>query len=151
MSSYVATIEWVSEGDFPKGRYSRAHTINFDGGVTVKGSSSPSVVPLPFSAEDGVDPEEMLVAALSACHMLTFLDIARRAGFVVARYLDHAEGRMTKTAEGRQAVTEVVLRPQIQYEGPPPSPEVLTALHHQAHEACFIANSVKTAVRVEQP
>ena len=86
MSTYTATIEWALDGEFARGRYSRAHAIRFDGGIEVRGSSSPSVVPLPWSAEAAVDPEEMLVAALSSCHMLSFLDIARRAGWSIDRY-----------------------------------------------------------------
>ena len=82
---YRATISWKLQAgeDFPKGRYSRAHEIRFDGGITLAASASPSVVPLPFSREDAVDPEEMFVAALSNCHMLTFLDLARRAGVLI--------------------------------------------------------------------
>jgi organic hydroperoxide reductase OsmC/OhrA len=150
MSTYLATIDWTLDGEFARGRYSRAHTIRFDGGIEITGSSSPSVVPLPWSAQDAVDPEEMLVAALSACHMLTFLDIARRAGWSIDRYSDAAEGQMSQTADGRSWVSEVVLRPKIGWVGAAPSAADLDALHHQAHAVCFIANSVKTDVRVEQ-
>ena len=149
MSTYVASIDWTLDGEFARGRYSRAHTVRFDGGIEVKGSSSPSVVPLPWSAQEAVDPEEMLVAALSSCHMLTFLDIARRAGWSIDRYSDTAEGTMSRSAEGRMWVSEVVLRPKIGWVGDAPAPAALDALHHAAHEACFIASSVKTAVRVE--
>jgi organic hydroperoxide reductase OsmC/OhrA len=147
MSTYAATIEWSLNGEFAKGRYSRAHAVLFDGGIEIKGSSSPSVVPLPWSAEDAVDPEEMLVASLSACHMLSFLDIARRAGWFIDRYSDTAEGTMTKNEAGRLWMSEVILRPQIGWVGAAPSAAELDALHHQAHEVCFIANSVKTDVR----
>jgi organic hydroperoxide reductase OsmC/OhrA len=149
MSTYLATIDWRLDGEFARGRYSRAHTIRFDGGIEIRGSSSPSVVPQPWSAEDAVDPEEMLTAALSACHMLSFLDIARRAGWSIDRYMDEAEGIMEKTAEGRQWVSRVILRPKIGWVGDTPSPAELDALHHQAHAVCFIANSVKTEVVVE--
>ena len=151
MSTYVAVIDWRLEGEFARGRYSRAHAIRFDGGVEIRGSSSPSVVPLPWSAEDAVDPEEMLIASLSACHMLTFLDIARRAGWSIDRYLDRAEGTMEKNEAGRMWVSKVVLRPEIGWVGDAPSPAELDALHHQAHETCFIANSVKTHISVESP
>jgi organic hydroperoxide reductase OsmC/OhrA len=150
MSRYTATIDWTLDGEFARGRYSRAHTVSFDSGITVKGSASPSVVPLPWSTEAAVDPEEMLTASLSACHMLTFLDIARRAGWSIDRYSDTAEGMMTKNAEGWMWVSEVVLRPKIGWVGDAPSAADLDHLHHQAHAACFIANSVKTVVRVEQ-
>ncbi len=151
MATYVATIDWkLGEGeDFAKGRYSRVHTVSFDAGITLRASASPHVVPKPWSAEDAVDPEELLVAALSNCHMLTFLDIARRAGFVIGGYRDEAQGIMEKTAEGRMALTVVTLRPQISWIGAAPDPAALTGLHHQAHEACFIANSVRTRVEVE--
>jgi organic hydroperoxide reductase OsmC/OhrA len=148
---YKATIVWrrnPSE-DFAKGRYSRAHEIRFDGGITLTGSSSPSVVPLPFSREDAVDPEEMFVAALSNCHMLTFIDLARRAGVVIDSYEDEAVGTMERIAPQRMAITKVVLRPRIVYASAPPDHAKLDALHHQAHELCFIANSVKTEVTVE--
>ena len=149
---YKATIVWRrQEGeDFSKGRYSRAHEIRFDGGITILGSASPSVVPLPFSREDAVDPEEMLVAALSNCHMLTFLDLARRAGIVIDSYEDEAVGMMERIAPMRMAITKVTLRPKIVYASAPPDKAKLDELHHQAHELCFIANSVKTEVTVEE-
>jgi organic hydroperoxide reductase OsmC/OhrA len=151
---YRATILWkreAPEAEFAKGRYSRAHEIRFDGGITVPGSASPSVVPAPFSREDAVDPEEMLVAALSNCHMLTFVDLARRAGFVVDSYEDNAVGTMERIAPQRMAVTRVALRPKIVFGGAAPDQAKLDELHHQAHEMCFIANSVKTEVTVEPP
>lgn len=154
MAKYVATVDWsltAEPEDFIKGRYSRAHTIAFDGGVTVPASPSPSVVPVPWSDPAAVDPEELLVAALSNCHMLTFLHKAREAGFVVASYRDEAEGVMRKTAEGKIAVTKVALRPHIVFIGNSPDAAQLEALHHAAHEDCFIANSVKTEVVVEDP
>ena len=110
------------------------------------GSASPSVVPRPWAVDAAVDPEEMLVAALSSCHMLTFLDLARRDGVRVTRYRDRAEGRMEKRADGRSWVSEVVLRPEIACDA---DAATLAPLHHRAHELCFIANSVKTEVRVE--
>lgn len=152
--SYFATIDWkLAEPAeaFLKGAYSRAHTISFDGGAVVPGSPSPGIVPLPWSDASAVDPEEMFVAALSNCHMLTFLHKAREAGFVVTRYRDEAEGKMTRIAPGRMAVTRVALRPAIAFEGRQPTAEELDHLHHAAHEDCFIANSVKTEVVVEKP
>ena len=147
---YRATISWRrDDGDFAKGRYSRAHEISFDGGISFRGSASPSVVPLPYSREDAVDPEEMFVAALSNCHMLTFVDIARRAGFVVNSYDDEAVGFMERIAPQRMAITKVTLRPKIVFGSSPPDQAKLDELHHQAHELCFIANSVKTEVTVE--
>lgn len=154
MSHHVATINWsltAAPEDFLKGRYSRVHTVAFDGGVTIPASPSPGVVPAPWSDPAAVDPEEMLVAALSNCHMLTFLHKAREAGFVVASYRDEAVGVMRKTAQGKIAVTRVTLRPLIAFEGAAPDAAALEALHHAAHEDCFIANSVTTEVVVEAP
>ncbi|MDQ0464666.1 organic hydroperoxide reductase OsmC/OhrA [Caulobacter ginsengisoli] len=151
--SYFATIDWkLAEppADFLTGRYSRAHTLSFDGGAVVPGSPSPGIVPLPWSDASAVDPEELFVAALSNCHMLTFLHKAREAGFVVTAYRDEAEGKITRIAPGRMAVTHVALRPAIVFEGRAPTAAELDHLHHAAHEDCFIANSVKTEVVVEQ-
>ena len=151
MSIHTAAVSWAlkPDEDFARGRYSRAHRLAFDGGVTVIGSASPSVVPLPWSDPAGVDPEEMFVAALSSCHMLTFLDLARRADFHITAYADTAEGVMTKNDHGAMWISTVTLRPAITYEGPSPDAAAETALHEAAHHACFIANSVRTAVRVE--
>ena len=148
---YSATVFWKRNPaeDFSKGRYSRAHEIRFDGGIIIAASASPSVVPLPFSREDAVDPEEMFVAALSNCHMLTFLDLARRAGLMVDSYEDEAVGIMERIAPQRMAITKVTLRPMISYAGTPPDQAKLDELHHQAHELCFIANSVKTEIKIE--
>jgi len=151
MSRYTAVVEWaLREGeDFASGRYSRAHTVSFDGGVTIAASSSPHVVPKPWSDEAAVDPEEMLVAALSNCHMMTFLHVARLAKYVVVAYRDEPEGVLEKTPEGRIAMTRVTLRPSIEYAGAIPDAAAAEALHHAAHEGCFIANSVTTKVTVE--
>ena len=148
---YRATIAWTAAAgdDFAKGRYGRGHQWRFDGGITLAASASPAVVPAPFSREDAVDPEEAFVAALSSCHMLTFLDLARRAGVVVTSYEDEAVGIMERIAPGKMAITKVTLRPRIAFAGPAPDGAKLDELHHQAHELCFIANSVKTETTVE--
>lgn len=153
MAHYIATIDWsLRPGeDFLSGRYSRGHTVSFDGGISIPASASPSVVPLPWSVAEAVDPEEMLVAALSNCHMLTFLHKAREAGLVVTAYRDQAQGVMRKNDKGKIAVTRVTLRPRIDFEGRRPSEQELEALHHAAHEDCFIASSVNTEVVVETP
>ena len=150
MATYTADVEWtLKDGeDFAKGRYSRGHTLSFDGGTVVPASASPHVVGK-WAVESAVDPEEMFVAALSNCHMLTFLHKARLAGFVATAYRDHAEGVMAEIAPGRMAVTKVVLNPKIDWEGAAPDADALARLHHEAHEECFIANSVKTEVTVE--
>jgi len=151
MSEHKAIIRWKStSGEFLKGKYSREHTWTFDGGLTVPASSSPAVVPLPYSNPANVDPEEAFVASISSCHMLTFLYLASRAGFEVESYEDEAVGVMMKTEKGVPWISEVTLNPKIVYRGakqPMASDE--EKLHHEAHEQCFIANSIKTAVIVQ--
>jgi organic hydroperoxide reductase OsmC/OhrA len=156
MAEHRATISWTrksSPEDFTKGKYSREHAWTFDGGVTVPGSSSPAVVPVPWSNPSAVDPEEALVAAISSCHMLTFVYLAQKAGFVVDAYEDAAVGTMTKTERGGTPwVSHVTLTPRIVWGGEkPPTAAELEHLHHQAHEQCFIAQSVKTEITVARP
>lgn len=143
---YRATIRWTASGDVLKGQYSRAHEWAFDGGTVVSASASPSIVPLPWSDESAVDPEEAFVASLSSCHMLFFIDFARRAGFAVATYEDEAQGLMTKDETGRMWVSRVDLTPVVTWTSDAPTREQLKDLHRKAHDACFIANSVKTEV-----
>jgi organic hydroperoxide reductase OsmC/OhrA len=148
MAEHLATVEWRSDGHFRDGGYSRVHGISFDGGAEMKASASPHNVPVPMADPAGVDPEEMLVAATASCHMLWFLHLARDAGLDVTRYRDAAVGRMGKL-DGRIGVTRIVLRPEIGFEGETPDAETLARLHHEAHERCFIANSLKSEVVVE--
>jgi organic hydroperoxide reductase OsmC/OhrA len=148
MSVHKAQVSWRSDGNFTTGRYSRAHELRFDGGAVVRGSSSQQVVPLPMSDPAGVDPDEALVAATSACHMLWFLNLAQVAGHDVLSYEDEAEGVMGRI-EGRLAVERIVLRPKVEFAGEAPSPDAVAALHHEAHERCFVANSLKSEVVVE--
>ncbi len=146
MHIYEATIHWSCDGDFAKGRYSRAHDWVFDGGAVVRGSASPLSVPLPFADATAVDPEEAFVAAVSSCHMLWFLDLARRAGFEVVSYLDKAKGRMTDGPD--PWIDRVDLHPEIAWNGTEPDAGALSQLHHEAHERCFIANSIKSELVV---
>jgi organic hydroperoxide reductase OsmC/OhrA len=151
MSKYTARVVW-ERGDqaFVDNRYSRAHRWSFDGGVEVRGSSSPDVVKPPLSDPNAVDPEEAFIASLSSCHMLWFLSLAAVKKFRVDRYDDEAEGVMAKDAQGRTAITRVTLRPAIAFSGDTlPTQADLEALHHTAHERCFIANSVKSEVVIE--
>ena len=151
MHSHTATVEW-RRGDqvFTDRRYSRVHEWRFDGGAVVAGSSSPQVVPLPMSDAAAVDPEEAFVASLSSCHLLWFLDLACRAGWVVDGYQDDATGVLAKNADGQLAMTVVTLHPQVRFAGErQPDPAEIHRLHHAAHAACFIANSVRTDVRCE--
>jgi organic hydroperoxide reductase OsmC/OhrA len=149
MADYLATVEWRCDGGFREGRYSRAHSLSFDGGAVVPGSASPHVVPPPMSDPAGVDPEEALVASASACHMLWFLHLARDAGFDVAGYRDEARGTMGKDERGRMAMVRIVLRPEIEFAGGAPAAEALERLHRDAHGRCFIANSLRTEIVVE--
>ena len=151
MSTYTATIRWAAKPDeaFAKGQYSRAHDWAFDGGAVVPASAAPHIVPAPWSDAAGVDPEEAFVASLASCHMLFLLDFAKRAGFAVASYVDEAEGELGKLPDGHMAMTRVILRPRVTWAGEAPDAAALADLHHQAHQACFIANSVTTEVVVE--
>src|SRR3954469_9133166 len=151
MSTYTATIRWSRDGaeGFTKGQYSRAHEWAFDGGAVVPASESPHVVHQPWSEPAGCEPEEAFVASLSSCHMLFFVDFARRAGLVIDDYVDEAEGVLDKRADGKMAMTRVTLHPRVTWRGDPPDEAALADLHRRAHEACFIANSVTTEVVVE--
>ena len=152
MVNITATVAWDGKGaDMPGRKYSRAHTWAFDGGLTVPASSSPHVVPLPWSDPKAVDPEEALVAAAASCHMMSFLFVAAKAGFVIASYSDAAVGKMAKNDKDRVAITRITLRPAIIFSGKQPSAAELDQLHHQAHEECFIANSLLTEIVVEKP
>ena len=150
MHEYRASVTWKrGDAKFTDQRYSRAHSWNFDGGITVPASSSPLSVKLPYSVAEAVDPEEALVAAVASCHLLTFLYVAAKQGYVVDSYADEAVGEMTKNERGVPWISKIVLHPRIVYGGDKrPTPEQEAHLHHQAHEQCFIAQSVKTAVTV---
>jgi organic hydroperoxide reductase OsmC/OhrA len=151
MTEHRAHIRWRRAGpDFANGRYSREHTWSFDGGLTVPASPSPSAVPAPYSNPAHVDPEEAFVAAIASCHMLTFLWLAATAGYCADRYDDEAVGMMTRNERGVPWVSAVTLRPRIAWSGARlPGPADLERLHREAHEQCFIANSVRTDIRVQ--
>lgn len=135
---------------FLDNRYSRRHLLRFDGGIEVPGSASPHIVPAPMSAAAAVDPEEAFVASLASCHMLFFLGIAAKRGFCVDRYVDAATGVMERNSEGRMAMSLVTLHPDVTFSGERlPTREALEQLHHQAHEECYIANSIRSEVRCE--
>lgn len=151
MSQHTAVIRWQRTGpDFVKGKYSREHTWTFDGGLTVPASPAPVNVPVPWSNPASVDPEEAYVASISSCHMLVFLWLASREGFQADSYVDNSVGVMTKNERGALWVSKVTLRPLITWSGEKmPTASDVERLHHQAHEECFIANSVKTEIVVE--
>ncbi len=151
MSTYTAKIIWKSDSPdtFTKNRYTRGHTWSFDGGVTVSASSSPHAVRVPFSIEEAVDPEEALVAATASCHMLTFLWVAAKKGFVIDAYEDNAVGEMTSTEDGKQWISKITLDPKIQWSAETrPTTQEIAELHHAAHDGCYIANSIKSEVVV---
>ncbi|MCW8330142.1 OsmC family protein [Photobacterium sp. SDRW27] len=152
MSEHFATVRWKrKEGEgFNDNKYSREHLWEFDGGIVVPASPSPLVVPAPLSVEENVDPEEAFIASLSSCHMLTFLAIAAKRRYIIESYIDSAVGTLAKNENGKMAITEVVLRPNIVFSGERlPSNEQLRKMHHLSHENCFIANSVNTRVITE--
>ena len=150
MSLHLATVAWRCEGDFAARRYSRGHTLEFEGGLRVPGTAAPANVNPRYALEGAVDPEQAFTAALAACHMLWFLDLASRAGFSVASYRDEAHGELGEDAAGVRMMTRVVLKPHVSWAGEQrPTDEQAAALHHQAHEACFIANSVRSQVVIE--
>jgi organic hydroperoxide reductase OsmC/OhrA len=151
MSEYQATIKWQrTSPDFLRGKFSREHTWTFDGGLTVPASPSPQVVPPPWSNPASVDPEEAFVASLASCHMLTFLYVAAKQGFQIDHYEDQAVGLLAKNEKGIPWLGTVTLHPKVAFGGEKiPTPADQERLHHLAHEQCYIANSVKTAVTIQ--
>jgi organic hydroperoxide reductase OsmC/OhrA len=147
MSEHKVTIDWKREtSDFDYKTYNRDHNWMFDAGVTVRASATPSYL----GNAACVDPEEAFVASLSSCHMLTFLAICARSGYVLDSYRDDAIGILAKDSGGALAMSKVTLRPAVKFGGAKiPTPDETAKLHEQAHHACFIANSVKTEVVVE--
>jgi len=151
MSEYVATVQWKrNEAKFTDNKYSREHIWEFDGGVEIPASSSPHVVPVPYSNAACVDPEEAFIASLSSCHMLWFLSIAAKKKFVVESYIDRVVGGMEKNEDGRLAITKIYLRPEVSFTGDNlPTEQQIKVIHEEAHHSCFLANSVKTEITVE--
>ena len=151
--SYSVDVLWEKKpGEaFTDNKYSRSHRWVFDGGIEVTASASPHVVPLPFSNPNAVDPEEAFVAAISSCHMLWFLSIAAEKNLCVESYTDHASGVLGKDRDGALAMTKVTLNPKVVFSAASsPTREEVEAIHHLAHEKCFIANSVKTEITIIQ-
>ncbi len=147
MSEHIATVTWKRIGEgFDYQSYSRDHQWRFENGIKVDASAAPAFRDNP----DCVDPESAFVASVSSCHMLTFLAICARRHIVVNSYTDRAVGHLERGPSGRPAIARVELRPRIEFEGAAPSPEELHALHEQSHADCFIANSITSAVTVEE-
>ena len=146
MSEHRVQVRWERKGvDFGYESYPRDHEWRFEGGVLVPASAAPAFRGDP----ERVDPEAAFVAALSSCHMLTFLAIASRKRLVVETYEDDALGFLAKNDAGKLAMTRVVLRPRVVFAGAPPPAEQVAELHERSHRECFIANSVVTLVEVE--
>lgn len=149
MSQHRARVTWEQPTtEFLSGRYSRRHWWSFDSGTVVEASAAAGNVPPGCADPDCVDPEEAYVAAIASCHLLTFLWVASRRGYTVSRYDDQAEGLMTPNAQGKRWVSDVVLSPRVTWDGAAPGAAELEALHEEAHRECFIANSVRTAIRI---
>ncbi|WBS03598.1 OsmC family protein [Pseudoduganella sp. SL102] len=150
---FEARLEWQRNGQpFLDQKYSRGHEWRFDGGLRVPASSSPLSVPLPMSVADNVDPEEALVAAAASCHMLFFLSIAAKRGHVVESYVDNPVGLLEKDGAGRMSMTNITMRPEIVFAGGDwPGEDEIAAMHHEAHDKCYIANSLKTEITIEPP
>lgn len=152
MSDHFACVEWIKAENeaFTDNKYSRTHLWKFDGGEIIKASSSPLVVPLPYSVEANVDPEEAFIASLSSCHMLFFLSIAAKRRYIIESYIDAATGLMQIDKDNKMSMTDVTLNPKIEFSGEKqPTQEQIKKIHHQAHEQCFIANSVKTTIHIK--
>jgi organic hydroperoxide reductase OsmC/OhrA len=149
MSEHRIHLDWTrGDAPFTYEGYSRNHEIRFKDGVAVTVSSAAAYRGDPAHA----DPEDLLVAALSSCHMLSFLAICAKKRLTVESYRDDAVGFLENDApEGQKPrwwVTRVILRPAVRFAETPDA-EIVAHVHHLAHEQCFIANSVKTDVRVE--
>ena len=142
-----ATIHWERQNaDFTDNRYSRAHRWSFDGGVEVRASASPGVVPIPYADPAAVDPEEAFVAALASCHMLFFLAVCAKKGYVVNEYRDRALGLLGRNDDGHLAMVEITLRPHVTFEGPAPDAATMSAMHRETQTGCFLRNSVRTRI-----
>ena len=150
MAAHGAIVEWKrGEQPFVDKRYSLAHLWTFDGGEVVRGSSSPSGVPVPLSDPTAVDPEEAMVASVSSCHMLWFLALAAHADLVVDSYRDAASGELDRNEAGLKYLARITLRPVTAFSGRQPDQAELDALHHEAHERCEMANSVRAVITTE--
>lgn len=147
MSEHIAQIEWNAQAHPQQAdTYSRDHTVTLENGHALLNSAAPAFLGNPAAA----NPETLLLAALASCHMLTFLAVAAKRGYTVLRYRDRITGTLGKNADGRMAIVQCVLHPQIDFGGDnPPDAETLAKLHDSAHRNCFIANTLATDVRIE--
>jgi len=150
LSIYTANVIWKrGKQAFTDNKYSRAHTWIFDGGCEIPASPSPHIVPLPYSVEENVDPEEAFIASLSSCHMLFFLSIAAKKKLLIDSYDDNAIGILEENSQDQLVMTKITLDPKIIFSNKQPSKEEIKKMHHLAHQQCFLANSVKTEITVK--
>jgi organic hydroperoxide reductase OsmC/OhrA len=147
MSEHTAALRWSRHGrDFRYETFSRDHELTFENGQKTLASSAPAFVGNP----EALNPETLLVGSLSSCHMLTFLAICAKRGYVVDHYDDAASGLLDKNAEGKMAITRITLRPKALFSGEKqPTAEELAKLHERAHANCFIGSSIRAEVAVE--
>ena len=149
--NYRAQIVWTRrDASFLKSRYSREHELRFGDGLVVPASAAPASLPPGIvNTRASVDPEQALVAAVSSCHMLFALAFFSKAGFIVERYEDNAVGLMGKNERGRYFIESITLSPDIVFSGDKrPTAEDIAAIHHQSHDHCYIANSVRADVAI---
>ncbi len=149
MSSFKIHLHWkkdpLSTPLFHYEKYNRTHQIIFSGDQSLKNSSAPEY----YGNEDTSNPEELLLSALSSCHMLTFLAVASKKGFIVESYDDMPIALLDKNTDGKMAVTEIFLNPVAVFNGAPPTEEILNTIHQLAHKNCFIAQSIKCKVHIQ--
>lgn len=147
MSEHTAHVAWSLDGrEFSHESYSRDHVLRFENGQSNLASAAPDYLGNPAA----LNPETLLVGALASCHMLTFLAVCAKRGYVVEHYADDAAGRLDKNADGKMAITRIRLRPQARFSGPKqPDAAELARLHERAHANCFIAQSLRAEVDVE--
>jgi len=148
MSEHSAQIKW-SRGheNFADDSYSRGHQWVLDGGFSVPASSAPGI---PHSVAAAIDPEEGVLASLGSCHMLFFLALAMRKGFIVDDYCDSPVGTIGRNDKGKNALVEIIMRPAATFSGDVlPTQEDIDALHARAHSLCYVANSLNSDIKIE--
>ncbi|MDA1353736.1 MAG: OsmC family protein [bacterium] len=147
MSIHHTQLNWkLTAESFAYETFNREHTMTYKDGLSIPASSAPDYLGKPAH----VDPEEALIGAVSSCHMLTFLALASKKRYTVSAYADNAQGTLEKNNDGVLAITTIQLHPKITFEGEKiPNAEELAAMHDKAHQHCFIANSIKAKVTVQ--
>jgi organic hydroperoxide reductase OsmC/OhrA len=147
MSEHRIKLNWQRQTpDFVYDTYDRSYGVKFEGGQEVKGSA-----PTQFLGKaELTNPEELLAASLAACHMLTFLAVSCKGGYIIDTYKDHATATLEKNEAGKVAVTKILLKPLVSWSGTKiPDAATIKGLHDKAHANCMIANSIKSQVTIE--